>query len=57
MEANANSNPSVTHILSERGKASKEEEEWLGCWVRAREKEPVVRSPMSSTDAGGRGTD
>lgn len=48
MGAHANNNPSVTHILSERGwggvvEAIKEEE-WPGCWVRAREKEPVVRS-------------
>lgn len=50
MEANANNNPSVTHILSERGKAI--EEEWPGCWVRAREKEPFVRSLTSSLVQG-----
>lgn len=44
MGAHANNNPSVTHILSERGGEAIKEEEWPGCWVRAREKEPVVRS-------------
>lgn len=52
--ANANNDPSVTVSFQEGGGLSgRRSGEGPGCWVRAREKEPVVTALVSPTAAEG----